>query len=981
MAELSAEQRPDLVPRRGLSATINLAQVSWISIVWVAVMAVGAGLRLFQIGAASLAPTEAQRAFDSWSLVYGATEGPYREPSHVAPAGLLLRAFSFFMFGDSDTTVRIISALIGITLIALIWSIRDLLGDLRSLGAATLVALSPTVVLASRTVNDEVVSLLFGFLLFITVFRLGEDGRVPGIGRAICLGGALAGLIGSGPAGITVLLTLAIMFAVSPVISVDHGAIVQRAVRRMLDSRQLLLGAVVSLVIALVTLFTRFFSDPGALSGLGEVFADWGRLIATESGTTPTQFFILSMLLYEILAIVFAIKAAVSEPREEEGVAGIDWSYPAVWFLSSLVIFSFSSGRQPEHVVLVAFPLLLLGGMGLGDTIETLLATGDLRRRFGLLMLAVVGLIVALISTLVLIGRVDTALNKNDALTQVLAAAIVGLGPMVVLAYSIGDQLGRLTGWTPVRAAALAGLAIVLSLLMLRTTVELSFYRIDTGEELLAQEMAAADLRDIAARTANLSRDVNGTERTPSNPPGGKEMSIAVDRTVQWPFRWYFREFPNLVVTAPGDATTKETQLVIAPDPAGMTEAGYQPRTINAVTTVPAEYQDPSLGTVLTYTVVPSNWDQGLRFLLYRDLIDTTAPRTVVFGYSGQVVSKMTGERPTYKLSDRAGAGSNPGQFNQPRGVAVSPDDSRVYVLDTQNGRIQVFAADTGELLGIWGDGEGDQVTLSLTDNGLGPYGIATGPEGQVYVADTWNHRIVVVNPDGQVVRTFGEFANNEDSPDPQQNPGMFYGPRGLVVYNNEVYVTDTGNERVEVFGLDGAFHRAWGGTGSAPNQLLEPVGIAVSPAGQVFVADSGNARISIFDTQGKPIAQWSVAQWQGQQFYEPYLAFDQNGRLLASSPTSSSVIVFGPDGEQQDVLTDAEGVALQLPAGLAVSSTNQLYIADRGSSEVYTVDLGPVSGSGEVTTLPVASPEASPQASPVASPQASPQASPSANG
>jgi len=532
-----------------------------------------------------------------------------------------------------------------------------------------------------------------------------------------------------------------------------------------------------------------------------------------------------------------------------------------------------------------------------------------------------------------------------------------------------------------VRAAALAGLAIVLSLLMLRTTVELSFYRIDTGEELLAQEMAAADLRDIAARTANLSRDVNGTERTPSNPPGGKEMSIAVDRTVQWPFRWYFREFPNLVVTAPGDATTKETQLVIAPDPAGMTEAGYQPRTINAVTTVPAEYQDPSLGTVLTYTVVPSNWDQGLRFLLYRDLIDTTAPRTVVFGYSGQVVSKMTGERPTYKLSDRAGAGSNPGQFNQPRGVAVSPDDSRVYVLDTQNGRIQVFAADTGELLGIWGDGEGDQVTLSLTDNGLGPYGIATGPEGQVYVADTWNHRIVVVNPDGQVVRTFGEFANNEDSPDPQQNPGMFYGPRGLVVYNNEVYVTDTGNERVEVFGLDGAFHRAWGGTGSAPNQLLEPVGIAVSPAGQVFVADSGNARISIFDTQGKPIAQWSVAQWQGQQFYEPYLAFDQNGRLLASSPTSSSVIVFGPDGEQQDVLTDAEGVALQLPAGLAVSSTNQLYIADRGSSEVYTVDLGPVSGSGEVTTLPVASPEASPQASPVASPQASPQASPSANG
>src|SRR4029079_17588758 len=100
-----------------------------------------------------------------------------------------------------------------------------------------------------------------------------------------------------------------------------------------------------------------------------------------------------------------------------------------------------------------------------------LLATGDLRRRFGLLMLAVIGLIIALISTLGLIGRVDTAINRNDALTQVLAAAIVALGPMVVLTYTMGDQLGRLTGWTPVRAAAIAGLSLVLSLLLVRTHV------------------------------------------------------------------------------------------------------------------------------------------------------------------------------------------------------------------------------------------------------------------------------------------------------------------------------------------------------------------------------------------------------------------------------------------------------------------------------------------------------------------------------
>ena len=987
MAELSAEQQPALVPRRGLNATIDLAHVTWTTIAWCGIFLAGGAIRLFQLGVTSLSPVEARKAFDSWSLTVGATEGPFREPSTVEPAGILLRSLAFFLFGDSDTTARLVSALLGIGLIALMWAGRDLLSTYRALGAATLIALSPTAVFASRIVNDEIVGLFFGTLFAMTVFRLGEADRAPGIGRAIALGLAVAGLIGSGPAGISLLLVLIVMFGISPAISLDRGDAVQRALRRVLESRDLLLGAIASFVVALFTIFTRFFSDPGAISGLGDVVSEWGQMIATESTDTPTQFFVLALLLYEIVAIIFAVKAALTAPADERAEPVIDWSYPAVWFLASLVLFSFSSGRQPEHSVLIAFPLLLLGGFGLGDAIESIVETGEHRRRAGTLVLAVIGMIIALIATLVLIGRVDSSTDRGDAVVQVLAAALVALGPMIILVYTLGDQLGRLTGWRAVRSAGLIGVAVVLALVMIRSTVELNFYRLDTGNEMLAQEMASTDLEEIAIRIANLSRDVNGTERSPSNPPGGKTMTIALDRSVQWPFRWYFRDFPNLQITAPGDATTKETQLVIAPDPAGMTEAGYQPRTVDAITTVPAEYVNPSLGTVLRHIFVPSNWDQGMRFLLYRDSIDTAAPRTVVFGYSGPVVSRMTGERPTYNLTDQAGPGANQGQFNQPRGVAISPDGSRIYVLDTQNGRIQVFASDTGELLGIWGDAEGDEVSLAVTENGLGPYGIATGPEGLVYVADTWNHRIVVINPDGLVVRTFGDFANNEDSIDPLLNPGLFYGPRGVVVFENEVYVTDTGNERVQVFGLDGSLHRAWGGTGSAPNQLIEPVGIAVAAGGEVFIADSGNARVSVFDNQGEPIRQWTVPEWQNNQFFEPYLVVDQDGLLYASSPLTSSILGFTPDGELQAELTDAEGVPFQLPAGMAVSAANELYVADRGSSEVYVVDLDgdqEIAEDGQdVTGLPggQATPATSPVGSPVASPQGSPVGSPEVNG
>ena len=980
MAEYAIDERgADELPNP-LTRTIDLTRVSVSAVAWVVITVIGAALRLFQIGASSLSADESRKAFDAWSLIHGATEGPNRAPDETAPTGLLLRAASFFLFGDSDTTVRVVSALLGIGLILLIWSIRDLLGDLRALAAAALIALSPTLVYASRTVNEEIVALFMGTALIVSVFRLGQGDRTPGLALPVIFGATLAALIGSGPSAITLLVVIVATGVIAPFVSSSYGTVLRTALDRLMNDRRAFIAAVSSFVITLVTLFSRFFSDPGALGGLGQVLADWGSLIATRSSATPTQFFILSLLLYEILAVVFAFKAAIAEPRPDEIRPPIDWSIPAIWFLLALVLFSFSSGRETEHAALIVFPLLLLGGIGLGDTLRAVLDRGDGRRNLGVLILTVLGLTVALLAALVLIGRIDTAADKGDAVFQVFAAALIALAPMVVLAYTYSDHLGKAVGWRPVRAAVLLGVAIVIALLSLRTATELSFYRNSEGNELLAQQTSTEDLRDITGRIANLSRDVNGVENSPANPTGGLELSIRMDRTVQWPFRWYFRDYPNLTVTAPGQATNEEAQLVIASDPTGMTEAGYQPSVIETTTGISPTYRDPSLGTVLKHIFLPSNWDQGVKFLLYRDMVEPAAPGTVVFGYAGEVVSEISGERPTYSLFDRAGPGANSGQFNQPRGIAISPDGLRIYVLDTQNGRIQVFA-DTGELLGIWGDGEGDDVSLALTENGLGPYGLSVGPDGLIYVADTWNHRIVVINPDGQVVRTFGEFGNNEDSPDPNLNPGTFYGPRDVVVFNDEIYVTDTGNERVQVFGPDGSFRRAWGGTGTGPGQLIEPVGIAVSDDSRVYVADSGNGRISVFDTNGAPLAQWPVDSWLGTQFFEPYLVTDSAGNIYASSPNTSSVLVYAPDGALIDEIVEIEGVGidrvpLQLPAGLAISSENDLLIADRGSSEVYLVDLASSEDGAETITDLAgdgASPTASPEGSPVESPDGSP--------
>ena len=414
MAEITAETYPEPVANTGLSRTINLAQVTWMTIAWLAVLLVGAALRLFQLGLATLSPPESMKSWQAWALVYGNTEGAHNGLSRTQPTGLLLRALSFFLFGATDTSARIPSALMGIGLIVMIWSVRDLIGEWRAIVAAGLVAISPTAILASRTINEEIAALFFGFLFLITFFRIAQSDRVPGTGRAVILGFSLAALIGSGPSAISLLLVLIVTLGLAPFVSLDRGATISRGLRRIMDDRQLLLGGLLSLALSLIIIFTRFFTDPGAIRGLGNVFGDWGKLIANSPGTISTQFFILAALLYEFLAVVFAIKIAFGVASSATGRT-FDWSYPAIWFLASLILFSFSSGRQPEQTILVVFPLLLLGGFGLGDTLEDLFATANRTNRMGLLVLLVIGLILALLAVLVLIGRVDSAIDRNDA--------------------------------------------------------------------------------------------------------------------------------------------------------------------------------------------------------------------------------------------------------------------------------------------------------------------------------------------------------------------------------------------------------------------------------------------------------------------------------------------------------------------------------------------------------------------------------------
>ncbi|HWA15598.1 MAG TPA: NHL repeat-containing protein, partial [Gemmatimonadales bacterium] len=184
---------------------------------------------------------------------------------------------------------------------------------------------------------------------------------------------------------------------------------------------------------------------------------------------------------------------------------------------------------------------------------------------------------------------------------------------------------------------------------------------------------------------------------------------------------------------------------------------------------------------------------------------------------------------------------SNPElNLNSPRAIAFAPNGT-FYVADTRNHRILHMNID-GQVLQSWGE-FADGVAFPAPPGSFNePWGVAVGPDGSVYVTDTWNHRVQKFSATGTFMDTWGTYGEG-------QTPDSFYGPRGIAVDQNtgHVFVADTGNKRVVVFDADGNFISQFGSAGLDPGQFDEPVGVAVDNESRVYVTDTWNQRIQTF--------------------------------------------------------------------------------------------------------------------------------------
>ncbi|MDH4241133.1 MAG: 6-bladed beta-propeller, partial [Phycisphaerae bacterium] len=231
----------------------------------------------------------------------------------------------------------------------------------------------------------------------------------------------------------------------------------------------------------------------------------------------------------------------------------------------------------------------------------------------------------------------------------------------------------------------------------------------------------------------------------------------------------------------------------------------------------------------------------------------------------------------------RTGRGS--GEFIYPRAIDIASDGS-LFIVD-KTGRIQRLTAD-GDFLA--------EFQMPLIEAGK-PTGLSFAANGNLYVADTHYHRVVIFSAEGKIVGQFGKFG---------QDDGCFIYPTDVAFSSDgRIFVSEYGgNDRISVFSEKWDFLYCFGTPGNGPGQLSRPSALCVDgPRKRLYVADSCNHRIGIYNFEGKLLKYiGSVGREPGRLRYPYDLALLPDGCIAVCEYGNNRLQLFSPDGKSLGV-------------------------------------------------------------------------------
>ncbi|MEN6481236.1 MAG: flippase activity-associated protein Agl23 [Anaerolineaceae bacterium] len=638
------------------------------------------------------------------------------------------------------------------------------------------------------------------------------------------------------------------------------------------------------------------------------------------------------------------------------------------WSVTSLIIYSIAGEKMPWLTFHIAIPMLLAAGFGIGYLID-ITPWKKLKENYTWVALLLLPVFMAsLFSTLgTLTGtQPPFAGNTLDQL-KVTSTFIFSVTAFFASGYGIARFLSE---WKGIEKWRIFGVVIfaMLAFLTVRTSIRASYINYDNATEYLVYAHAARGPKDILEQVEEIS------QRT----TGGKNIVVAYDNDGLYPYWWYFRDYPNKMWYT--DKPTRDllnATIILASDTNkskvdSITKDDYVSFDYIRLWWPNQDYYNltwdrikyaitnPEMRSAIfdiwlnrdytKYAAATNNqnltlatWEpsQKLRMYIRKDVIGQ------IWNYGAAPVIVNEPQVDPYKdlmipfTPDRVIGlpGSDPGQLDAPRGIAVAQDGS-IYVADSRNNRIQHFASN-GTFINSWGSFS--DVSLGAAPGGTfyEPWGVAVGPDGSVYVTDTWNHRVQKFTADGQFLTMWGYFGQAEV-------PEAFWGPRGIQVdANGRVYVADTGNKRIVIFDNNGNYINQFGTAGFSIGEFDEPTGLAIGPNGEIFVADTWNQRVQSFILDENenyiPFNSWDVAGWYGQSLdNKPFMATDSAGNIYLSDPDGYRVLEFSADGSfirgwgGYSAASDGFG----LPAAPAVDSQGGIWVSDAGNNTILHFTL-----------------------------------------
>jgi len=291
----------------------------------------------------------------------------------------------------------------------------------------------------------------------------------------------------------------------------------------------------------------------------------------------------------------------------------------------------------------------------------------------------------------------------------------------------------------------------------------------------------------------------------------------------------------------------------------------------------------------------------------------------------------------TYGLANGPGPTA---KFQFPSALTIGPD-SNVYVADTFNHRVCVLERPLAEG-GLWNVKSLAGSTAGLPGFFDGaptaarfyfPYGIAVDAGGNVFVADAYNNRIRKILPSGSVT-TYAGAATSGLFNSPNASLAKFYLPKGLVLAGGDLYVADTLNHCIRKIVPDGALAGAVTTFAGSTSGYLDglataakfdsPAGLATDGSGNIFVADERNHRIRKITSVGQ---------------------------VSTIAGGSSPALING----------DSNVARFNFPTGVAVGVDGNLIVADTQNNVVRRIVIKPISvpssvivGSGNASGIQV---------------------------